>query len=161
LYEAFQKRKLKIAALAFLALFVMSVTSMAVFAAPGTATLTVTKDSIPIEGAFVNVFKCEKNWYGAYYTTGDPVATNVTDANGQCMMSLDPAVLYQFQINNAGDQYQINALGAASITLPLGLVSQVRGNAMPWIIGGVLGLVALIFLGWIKFTNKGPFTIKA
>lgn len=154
-----QKRKL--IAVAFLALFMMSVGSALVMAGTATSTVTVTKDSVPIEGAFVNVFKCEKAWYGLYYVTGDPVATNITDANGVCTFTLDPALLYQFQVNNGGDAYQVNALGLSTIAIQLGYTANARANAMPWIIGALIAIIGLVFLGYIKFTNKGPFQVKA
>lgn len=153
-------RKPKILALVFLSLFMMSLAGASVLATTNVSTVTVTKGDVPVAGAFVNVYLCEKQWYGLYYTTGDPVGTNITNANGQCTFTLDPAQLYQFQVNDKGQEFQVNSLGAASIAVSLGYVAEARGNAMPWIIGAIIAIIGLVFLGYIKFTEKGPFKIK-
>lgn len=152
-------QRTKILAAVFLALFVVSVAGAMVSAAPAVATVTVTKNAIPIEGAFVNVFKATENWYGLYYTTGDPVATNVTNASGQCTFSLDPALMYQFQVNYLGSNYQVNSLGAGAIAISLGTTADLRANAMPWIIGAAIAIIILLVLGYIRFTNKAPISV--
>jgi hypothetical protein len=151
----------KILAALLLVLFAVSISAAMVSASPATSTVTVTKGGVACEGAFVNVFKTTKNYNGLYYSTGDPVATNITDASGACTFSLDPALMYQFQINYLGAEYQINSLGASSVAIALGYTAQVRANAMPWLIGAFIAVAGLVVLGYIKFTNKGPFQIKA